>query len=634
MQRIGSGRRRAATVAFLVVLLAGLPPGSSRLQAQEAIPPLPPPVTRSLYRANWFDFLSAYSENDTAAESRALDQMAKAGRKVGVQRLSDFSRTAVFLGMRAERLGQPGRAERAYRAALRLDPGDPDAIRSQLSFLARHGRVLDALKSVPSSIAALLSVRESRIAVLSSLGAWVALAIAVAVVGTILALGLRYFPRLVHDVRESARRSFGRGAATPLTILAVGLPLFVGLGPVWLVLYWGALLFAYLVLRERLVLSVVLVAVALCPPLLAWISRENVQQRAPLVVAATDLAERREDASAEDGLRQAAAVFPEDSDVWLLLGTFAERSGDTGRAQAEYGRAIRADPADYRPILNRGNVHFTEGDFGEAIRDYIEASRRAPKAAETFYNLSLARGEIYDFDGQTQAIARARLIAPARVAFWSSNPTFSRVVPAEYSLARARTRVEQWNAQPKSRRLPGHGTALHPWRALLSPWSLAPIAVLLAAPALARFRRRELASECVRCGRLTCERCRRYGDPGLYCLLCARFFLKKEEVDIERQTAEARAMQRRALWRSRAARAASLLLPGSGSFAAERPVAGALTLFAFGFGLAAVVVDERLFDPLNLAPGGMGVTAVVGGLIALAVWTRAQFVAPGISHGS
>jgi tetratricopeptide (TPR) repeat protein len=634
MQRIGSGRRRAATVAFLVVLLAGLPPGSSRLQAQEAIPPLPPPVTRSLYRANWFDFLSAYSENDTAAESRALDQMAKAGRKVGVQRLSDFSRTAVFLGMRAERLGQPGRAERAYRAALRLDPGDPDAIRSQLSFLARHGRVLDALKSVPSSIAALLSVRESRIAVLSSLGAWVALAIAVAVVGTILALGLRYFPRLVHDVRESARRSFGRGAATPLTILAVGLPLFVGLGPVWLVLYWGALLFAYLVLRERLVLSVVLVAVALCPPLLAWISRENVQQRAPLVVAATDLAERREDASAEDGLRQAAAVFPEDSDVWLLLGTFAERSGDTGRAQAEYGRAIRADPADYRPILNRGNVHFTEGDFGEAIRDYIEASRRAPKAAETFYNLSLARGEIYDFDGQTQAIARARLIAPARVAFWSSNPTFSRVVPAEYSLARARTRVEQWNAQPKSRRLPGHGTALHPWRALLSPWSLAPLAVLLVGPLLARFRRREPASECARCGRLTCERCRRYGDPDLYCAMCARFFLKKEEVDIELQAAEARAMQRRALWRSRASRLASLLLPGSGSFLAERPVAGALTLFLFGFGLAAVVVDEKLFDSLNLPPQGIGITAVLGGLIALATWARAQFVAPRIPHGS
>jgi tetratricopeptide (TPR) repeat protein len=382
------------------------------------------------------------------------------------------------------------------------------------------------------------------------------------------------------------------------------------------------------------VLGAALLAVALCPPLLAWISRENVQQRAPLVVAATDLAERREDASAEDGLRQAAAVFPEDSDVWFLLGTFAERSGDTGRAQVEYGRAIRADPNDYRPILNRGNVHFTEGDFGEAIRDYIEATRRAPKAAEAFYNLSLARGEIYDFDGQAQAIARARLIAPGQVTFWSANPTFSRVVPAEYSLARARSRVEQWNAQPKSRRLPGHGTALHPWRALFSPWSLAPIAVLLAGPLLTRFRRRDLASECARCGRVTCERCRRYGDPPLYCAMCARFFLKKEDVDIGLQAAEARAMQRRSLWRSRASRLGSLVLPGSALFLADRPVAGGLTLFAFGLGLAAVVVGGRLFDPLTLAPGGIGTTAVLGGLLALAVWARAQFVSPGVVHGS
>jgi tetratricopeptide (TPR) repeat protein len=620
--------------ALLGLLLAAAVPGPCILQAQDAVPPLPPPVTRSLYRSHWFDFLSAYSEKDAAAASRALDEMVRAGRKVGVQRLSDFSRTAVYLGMRAERHGQPGQAERAYQAALRLDPADPDAVRAQVSFLVRHGRLLEALGSLPSSIAAFLSARETRIAVLSSLGAWTALAVAVTLVGAILALGLRYFPRLVHDLRETARRAFGGGAATPLALLAVALPVFFGFGPAWLVLYWGALLWAYLARPERLVLSAVLIALSLCPVLLAWISRENVQQRAPLVVAATDLAERREDASAEDGLRQAAAVFPEDSDVWFLLGTFAERSGDLSRAQAEYGRAVRADPNDYRPILNRGNVHFTEGDFGEAIRDYIEASHRAPTAAEAFYNLSLARGEIYDFDGQAQAIARARLIAPSQVTFWMSNPTFSRVVPADYPLSRARARVEEWNTQPKSRRLPGHGTAVHPWHTFFSAWSLAPIAALLAGPLLARLRKRELASECGRCGRVMCDRCRRYGDPALYCAMCARFFLKREDVDIELQAAEARAMQRRALWRSRSSRLASLVLPGSGAFLVDRPAAGALTLFLFGFGLAAIIVDARLFDALNLAPVEPGATTIFGGLLVLVVWVRAQFHARRISHGS
>ena len=97
--------------------------------------------------------------------------------------------------------------------------------------------------------------------------------------------------------------------------------------------------------RERAVLAAGFVALALVPRLLAWITAANIEQRSPLFVAAIDLAERREDASAEDGLRQAAAVFPEDSDVWYLLGIYAERSGDLERAQSDYGRAMQADPA-------------------------------------------------------------------------------------------------------------------------------------------------------------------------------------------------------------------------------------------------------------------------------------------------
>ncbi len=396
---------RAAALGAGVVVLLLL---ASAAQAQDALSPLPPPVTRSLYRAQWFEFLSAFSENDAAAEARALEDMERAARKVGVRRLSDFSRTAVYLGRRAEKQGQPDRADRAYRAALALDDANPDAILARLSFLVRHGKVGDALRSVPESTTALFSAHESRVAILSALGTWAGAAAATTVAGIILSLAVRHAPRVLHDLREAAFRFFGRSGALPLGLVIAGLPLFVGFGPVWLLLYWGALLWAYAEDRERMVLGAGFVALALIAPLAAWVTQENIRQRSPLFVAAIDLEERREDASAEDGLRQAAAVFPEDADVWFLLGIYAERSGDLERAQAEYGRAMQADPADFRPILNRGNVHFTEGDYGEAIRDYTEASKKAPDAAEAYYNLSLARGEAYDFDGQALAIARAR----------------------------------------------------------------------------------------------------------------------------------------------------------------------------------------------------------------------------------
>jgi tetratricopeptide (TPR) repeat protein len=591
-------------------------------------------VTRSQYRSQWFEFLSAFSENDTAAEARALDAMIRAGRKVGVHRLSDFSRTAVYLGHRAENLGAPDRAARAYDAALKLDESDPDAIVARLSLLVRHGRVLEALRALPGAAAALFSTHEARIAISSSLALWVAFGAAGTLLATILTLAVRHFPRAVHDIGEKAWRSFGRNGALPLALVVLGLPLFVGLGPIWFVLYWGALLYAYTEKRERAVLVAGFLALALVPPLLAWITASNVEQRSPLFVAAIDLAERREDASAEDGLRQAAAVFPEDSEVWFLLGIYAERSGDLLRAQSDYGRAILADPADHRPILNRGNVRFAEGDYGEAVRDYIEAGKRAPGAAEVFYNLSLARGEAYDFDGQAAAIRRARDISNSQVNGWSRNPTLSRVVPAGYSLARARAHMSAWDAQPKSRRLPGHGSA-RGWRRYLSPWSLAPLSALALGMLLARVRRRRgLAMECARCGRAFCSRCRGWRESPVHCAACSLLLHKKEDVDIEDQVAETKAMQRRARWRHRASRIASLILPGAHAFVSDRPVRGAAGLFLFFFGLAAAIIDERLFDPLTLPPeGGFRITVIAGAALAALVWLRAQWGARGVPSG-
>ncbi len=618
-------RRWGAAALFCLI--------ASATVAQDALTPLPPPVTRSQYRGQWFEFLSAFSENDFTDADRALEGMLRAGRKVGVHRLSDFSRTAVYLGHRAERQGAMDRADRAYAAALKLDGSNPDAIAAHLSFLLRQKRIGEALRELPGAAAAFFSTREARVAVFSSAALWICLGIAGMFAGTVLALAVRHFPRAWHDVSERGGRSHG-AAVLPFGLLLLGLPLFVGLGPAWLLLYWGALLFAYTEGRERAVLAGAFVALALVPPLLAKVTAANIEERSPLFVAAMDLAERREDASAEDGLRQASAVFPEDSDVWYLLGVFAERSGDLDRAQRDYGRAMQADPADYRPLLNRGNVRFTEGDYGEAIRDYLEAGKKAPQAAAVFYNLSLARGEAYDFDGQATAIRQAREISNSQVNSWIDNPTLLRVVPAGYTLDRARERMGAWDAQPKSRRLPGHGSA-RGWRQYFPAWMFAPLAALGLGLFLARRRERDVAQNCDRCGRPFCRRCRRFADPSLYCAACWKLHMRKDDVDIEDQVAETKAMQRRASRRHLAVRMASLLLPGSHAFASQRPARAAVILLAFFTAVGAALLDEKFFDPLTLPPpGSLRWTVVAGAAVAAALWLRAQWGASKVPSGS
>lgn len=628
---------RIGTPVLLALGLASALTGSPAFAEQaEPVSPLPPPVTRSLYRSHWFAFLNAHLEDDARTASAELLEIEKAARTVAVKRLSDFSRTAVHEGRLAEKLGKPDRAARAYDAALRLDETSYDAVAAKIEFLTRRREFVEAVKLVPAAAVGLFATREPRLAVLSSLGLCLSFAIGAAFFGFIVVLALRHAPRILHDAREIAGRLIGPSGGIPLALAVFLLPLASGLGPAWVGFWWAVLLHAYANTMERRLLVGGLVLFGFLPPLVTLIARENILRRSPLYVAALDLDERREDASAEDGLRQASAVFSEDADVWFLLGIYAERSGDSDRALENYDRAIQASPNDYRAFLNRGNVHFQEGDFAKAIGDYGSAAQRAPGAAEVFYNLSIAKGESYDFDGQTAAIARARQLAPREVELWSRNPTLARVQSAAFPVKRARRRVEEWNAQPKSRRLPGHTPPLPAWKPFVSPFTLGPwLAALMAAGATVLRARGPIAAECLRCGKTFCGRCHRPGDSPFYCTDCVRLHIKKEPVGIEPHVAQAAGIRRRTRVRDRVCRLFSLVLPATHCSLAEQPGRAAARLFAYAFGAALLLVGETLFNPRQLPPeGSWRATAVAGSLLMLIVWVSGNLSAWRGSHGS
>jgi tetratricopeptide (TPR) repeat protein len=488
---------------------------------------------------------------------------------------------------------------------------------------------------VPEVVSSLLETQESRLSLLSSLALWIAVALGLTLAGTVLALQAKNAARMAHDARELSRR-WGGLPVLPLVILLAFLPLALGLGPGWIVLYWAVLVFPYAVSRERTLLAVELVALGLMAPLLSLVSRENVIERSPLYVAAMDLEERREDASAEDGLRQASGVFAEDVDVWFLLGMYADRAGDSDRAIASYDRAIVADPRDYRPFLNRGNVHFQEGDFLEAIRDYEAASQRSPNRPEVYYNISLARGEAYDFPGQAAAIAKARAISDKDVVAWTEQPTLNRVVAAGYPLSRARAKIEAWNRQPKSRRLPGHAPPIRVMTLLFTPLALGPWAALAGALFFASWRaRRSTAIECARCGSPVCDYCRRFGDHPLYCTTCVRLHVRKENLGIQAHVAQSQEMRKRVGARDRLCHALSALVPGTHKLFAERTLGGSFVLFCFCLLASIALVGHRYFDPRQLPSSSGGhVWLYVFGAAALLVWVSSLATSFRNSHGS
>jgi tetratricopeptide (TPR) repeat protein len=547
--------------------------------------------------------------------------MLRVARSVGVRRLADYSRAGLHVARRAERSGRTGEAALAFDAAIRLDDSSFDATASRAGFLLRRGRFGEAATAWPAAATTLLGSSESRLSLFSSLAVAVVAALSAAAIAAGLGLFLKYFRRIWHDFKETASHTLGARGARPVALLLIALPLFFTLGPAWLLLYWMALAFAYSTRRERFALAFALVALGIAPIAIESIAHENMLRRSPIYLAAVDLAERREDFSVEDGVASIAAAFPDQPDAWFLLGRYAERAGDNARALAAYSRAIEADSKDYRALVNRGNVRFLEGDYGQAISDYEEAARRDPGSAEAFFNLSLARSEIYDFKGQESARARALEISRRNVDAWSSRPSLNRVVAAPYPVGNARER-----ARTVAERATGSGPAgARPALValVLSPWCLVPWGTLAVALVFGAIRSRlGRATECSRCGRAFCRHCKSSAGPAQFCGRCARVYLRKEEEsDEETRETERLETQWRARRRRWVVRLGSAIVPGLSRFLSNRPWAALAILFLFFLALALAFGGPWLFDLAPLAPSSASLPGRVAvATVALALW--------------
>jgi hypothetical protein len=95
---------------------------------------------------------------------------------------------------------------------------------------------------------------------------------------------------------------------------------------------------------------------------------------------------------------------------------------------------------------------------------------------------------------------------------------------------------------------------------------------------------------------------------------------------------EARRLTRR---RDLSCRILSLALPGSHLYLSGKAASGFLTLFLFFFLLAAAVISDRLFGPLQLAPASAWTGLTIAALVAATgVWAASLLSAWRRSHGA
>jgi len=593
----------------------------------DRVSPLPPPATRSGLRGRWFEFLSALNDDDFPSAHLASADILRTASRVGISRLSDFSRAALYQARLAERQGKVKRADLALETAIQLDPDlvDPRWEKARLAW-GRHEYAASAV-ALGEAVNALFQAEESRREFVSNALLLVGASFALASAGLVLALMLRHARRLYHSVRERSEPAFGRRGTIAVALALLGLPLWLSFGPFWLLLYWAVLVCVHASARERVILAAALLVVGFLGPLSNAIAERNLIARSPLVSAAVDLEEKKEEGGSVDLLRRASQVFSEDPDVWFLLGRFAQRRDDYDEASADYARALKADPRNFRSMIGIGNIHFWQGDLGEAMTDYRDAIQVQPRSALAWYNLSLAQGDAYLFDQQKESLANARRLSPREVDRWIESPALARVLSLDYSIDEAERRSRRWTRDVKSQSLPGLGHAYAPADLFVVPTSVGPWLALLLGLTLGAVARRGRwgARECARCGKAFCRRCKLPGSAALYCADCDRLLSSKDAGDIASHVAQSEEARRNLRQRQREARWLSVLFPGARRMAEGRPVTGFVILFGFFLFLLVALVGGRVY-PVRSLPTAMyfPVREIAATVLAFGVWIGAN----------
>ena len=273
-------------------------------------------------------------------------------------------------------------AEGAFRTAVDLAPGLPDGHSGLAVALLSKGllEVVPSIDAEVSGLSAFLTTgrghRSGR-----DLATVAALLLAFAVAWTFaVALVVRHGGLLRHDLEEWLGPAQDRSASLALFLLVLLLPVATFQGWGWLPLWWLALVFAYLDLREKVLVGVLLAAMIAVGPAVASLELRLRTARNPLFHAALAAVESAPDRAAIARLEAAARSDPEDRDLAYLLGAARKRAGRYEEAAEGYRQMLAADPRDAVARNNLANIEFLRGSY-DAARASVPGGHGAGGAA-------------------------------------------------------------------------------------------------------------------------------------------------------------------------------------------------------------------------------------------------------------
>ncbi len=567
--------------ALLLALVAALPLLGEELPAPEM----------------WSEANAAADSGDFEGASQRLNGLLERGRQIGVARYPLLATSAAALAGRAQDEKNGELARWAIAAAERLDPMSPAIAYAAADIAARRGDWVGAARSVAMGMIKTAGDYAARLLAQNDLLLVLVMAIGLLTVVFAVALALRYGRAAAHDFREMLGTRFSAGVTTVLAFALLFLPLFLWLGPAWLVLWWLALFFAYATWKERTLIVVLLVAVALIPVLLERAASRIAGLKSPVVRSAVSAASNSFDPDAVQRLHGLLEFMPEDPMLHLLLGNLYVQQGSDNDANIHYRRAVQLNDRLAGAHLNIGNLHFFNNDFTAAISRYERAAAIDGTLALAPYNHSVAAGELNRFDEQAskldEAQRRNRSLVDELTSRGGDRPL--KVEMYQVPIPQAWTIAEKIARSGTARELYGNFAYFDARRAATNTLTLGALLALVLAVALWLLRRKTgRAGSCIKCGRTFCPRCKSARESATYCTQCIHIYLKRDGVALDtkrKKLEEVHGFQGRSLG---IRKLLGTFFPGAGQMIAGSTFAGAGALLVFLLFVSLAILIGRL----------------------------------------
>ncbi|HUR79217.1 MAG TPA: hypothetical protein VM733_00525 [Thermoanaerobaculia bacterium] len=598
------GRRLAAAALVLAAMAA------ARGASAQAAP-----------RDIWPQATAAAREGDFDTAAKKTSELLATGRTNGIRTFPSYAAGAAALASESK-AKNPELTKWAEKASRDLDGKSPAVAFNEADRAARANGFASAVPLAMQGFARALA--NYRTNTLSRADLLIVACTAIVITAILLALSLfiRYGRSAAHDFRELLGRRFSGGSVSVLAFALLVLPLFVWLGPMWLLFYWFALFFGYASWGERVAIIIVLLLVALVPIALDAAAHWIAGVDSPVVAAAISSADDSYEPDALRRLQDLVAVVPDDPTLHVLIGNLQAFEGLDDQANVHYRRAIQLRPAYAGAHVNLGNLLYLNNEFPAAMAEYEKAEQADAKLATAFYNHSVAAGETYKFDLQKEMIAKTRDVDSAFADRMGRNPPPQKVVMYKPPVAEAWGISDRLADRAAARALFGNYSTFDVTRAATSPITVGAIASLLLALLLFAFRRRGgYANACIKCGRTFCSRCKSARESTTYCTQCIHIYLKRDGVSLDTKRHKLEEVGSHQSGMTRRNRLFATFLPGSAQLMEGRIIAGILGVFLFAFFVFTAVFTGRLGPALGpVADVAQTIVRAIAIAVAVILW--------------